>query len=35
MTDKQFNSIIKLILTIIKKSETKEDALRAIEELIK
>lgn len=35
MTDNQFNAIIKLILTIISNSKTKEEALKAIENLLK
>lgn len=35
MTDEQFNFVLKLIVQLIKGSESKEDAVKKIEELIK
>lgn len=35
MTDEQFNFVLKLIVQLIKDSESKEDAVKKIEELIK
>ena len=34
MTDEQFNIVLKLIIQIIKDSESKEDAVKKIEELL-
>ena len=35
MTDEQFKFMLKLIIQVIKDSESKEDAVRKIEELLK
>lgn len=35
MTDKQLTTILKMVIQIIKDSESKEDAVKKIEELIK
>lgn len=35
MTDEQFNFVLKLIVQLIKGSESKEDAVKKIEELTK
>lgn len=35
MTDYQFNSIIKMVITILKKSKTLEDAIAELEALLK
>lgn len=35
MTDEQFNFVLKLIVQLIKDSESKEDAVKKIEELTK
>lgn len=35
MTDEQFNLVLKLIIQVIKDSESKEDAVKKIEELLK
>ena len=35
MTDKQMTTILKMIIQIIKDSDSKEDAIKKIEELIK
>lgn len=34
MTDKQMTTIIKMIIQIIKDSDSKEDAIKKIEELL-
>lgn len=34
MTDEQFNIVLKLIIQIIKDSESKEDSVKKIEELL-
>lgn len=34
MTDLQLKSIIKMVLTILKKSESKEDAIAELEKLL-
>lgn len=35
MTNEQFNTVLKMIIEIIKASETKEDAVKKIEALLK
>lgn len=35
MTDEQFTFMLKLIVQLIKSSESKEDAVKKIEELLK
>lgn len=35
MTDEQFMFVLKLIVQLIKSSESKEDAVKKIEELLK
>lgn len=35
VTNEQFNTVLKMIITIIKSSESKEDAVKKIEALIK
>lgn len=35
MTNEQFNTVLKMIVEIIKASETKEDAVKKIEALMK
>lgn len=34
MTNQQFETVLKMIITIIKDSETKEDAIKKIETLL-
>lgn len=34
MTNQQFETVLKMIITIIKQSETKEDAIKEIETLL-
>lgn len=35
MTDKQFEKVLKMIIQIIEDSESKEDALEKVKELLK
>lgn len=35
MTNEQFNTVLKMIVEIIKSSDTKEDAVKKIEALVK
>ncbi len=35
MTNEQFNTVLKMIIEIIKSSESKEDAIKKIEALTK
>lgn len=35
MTNEQFNTVLKMIIEIIKTSDSKEDAIKKIESLIK
>lgn len=35
MTNEQFNTVLKMIIEIIKASENKEDAVKKIEALLK
>ena len=35
MTNEQFNTVLKMIIEILKSSDSKEDAIKKIEALIK